>query len=86
VGQQSVAAGDVQHASAATPASDPPRHFPRLVELLARQPADAAHHAADAIEQRLPGKPAAVVLGQPATRAWSKAHPLMVSGRRAFIV
>src|SRR5687768_14939531 len=74
--EQAVAAGDVHDAAAPAPPADASRDFPRLVELLARQPVDAAHHPPDSIEQRVATETPEVVIGQPAVRARREVHTL----------
>jgi len=53
VREQAVAAGDVHHPAAAAPPADAPSHLPRFIQFLARQSSNAAHDAADAVEQRV---------------------------------
>ena len=67
--EQPVATGDVEHATAAKQASRAAGHFPRLVELLARQAAGFAHRAAEPVEQRVAGEAVEIVPGQAILRA-----------------
>ena len=72
--QQAVPRGQIDNATTSQPAADAPRHLPRLVELLARQAARFAHHARNAIEERVPGKPAQVADGEPALGGEGERH------------
>src|SRR5688500_14717803 len=54
----------IDDASAAEEAPDPPRHFPRLEQLFARHTTRVADRTRDAMEKRVAGKPGGVTVGQ----------------------
>src|SRR5687767_15573926 len=83
--EQAVSAGDVHDSAAPAPPAHAPRDFPRLVEFLARQPVDAAHHPSDSIEQRVATEAPEVVSRQPAVRARREVHTLSYRAAPAAI-
>ena len=64
--EQAVAGGEVDDASAAEVTPHPPRHLPRLVQLLARQTASVAHRTCQAMKERVVGKAIQIAIGQAA--------------------
>ena len=60
--------GKIDNAPAAKDASDPARHLPGFVKLLARQTARMTHRAGEAIEQRGARKPLQVTIGEASFR------------------
>ena len=63
--EQTMSGGQIDDPPPAKDASDPARHLPRFVELLARQTAGVTHGACEAIEQRGAWKPLQVTIGEP---------------------
>ena len=66
VREQSVPGAEIDDAPAAEDPPNPPRHFPGLVQFLARQTAGMAHRARQPIEQRVARKAPEIAIGEPA--------------------
>ena len=64
--QQAMSRSQIDEATTSQPASDTPRHFPGLVELLARQAARLAHRTRKTVEEGVAGEPPDVMMGEPA--------------------
>ena len=62
--KQTVPTAGIDHAAAAKETSDPPRGFPRLEQLFARQAGGATHRATEPVKQGVVWKAAKVVIGQ----------------------
>ena len=67
LGEQAVSATQVDDASASKESPHPPRHLPRLIQLLARQTSRVADGARQTVEQRAARKTTDVTIGQAAT-------------------
>jgi len=66
--EQTMSGGKIDDPPAAKDATDPTRHLPRFIELLARQTAGVTDSACDSIEQRGAWKPLQVTIGEPSFR------------------
>ena len=66
--------GDVDDATSAKEAADPPRGLPCLVEFLARQATRVAHGSGEPMKERVVREPAEIVVGESSARGMRERH------------
>ena len=81
--EQAVTACYVEDTTATAESPHASRQFPRFVQLLTRQAADMAHHAADAIEECRSLEPAEIMRRQAAACARREAHATLAASEVA---